>query len=218
MRHLKRGRRLGRSASHRKAMLKNLASSLMLTERETDEFDENAPRVKGRVVTTLQKAKEVRPLVERCITLARKTLAARDEAKKFATQADRGSSAWREWRSSEEWQKWNAAIAPDVAARRRALQLLGDKQAVRILFEEIAPRFADRPGGYTRVLRLADPRLGDGGTRAVLEFVGVRDRVVQRSARPSFDDQAPANDPAPATDSAASNAVDVSDDSANDDA
>jgi large subunit ribosomal protein L17 len=64
---------------------------------------------------------------------------------------------------------------------------LGDKQAVRILFEEIAPRFADRNGGYTRVLRLAKPRLGDAGTRAILELVGKNDRVRKKSTKPSFD-------------------------------
>lgn len=50
--------------------------------------------------------------------------------------------------------------------------LLGDKQAARILFEKVAPRFVDRPGGYTRILKLATPRLGDAGPRAILEFVG----------------------------------------------
>jgi large subunit ribosomal protein L17 len=65
--------------------------------------------------------------------------------------------------------------------------LLGDKQAVRILFADVAPRFADRNGGYTRILRLAKPRLGDAGTRAIIEFVGVRDRVRQRAERPAFE-------------------------------
>ena len=65
--------------------------------------------------------------------------------------------------------------------------MLGDKQAVRILFETVGPRFTDRPGGYTRVVRLAVPRLGDNGTRAVLEFVGVRDRVIERSPAPQFE-------------------------------
>ncbi len=79
-----------------------------------------------------------------------------------------------------------------MAARRRCVQLLGDKQAVGILFEEIAPRFEDRPGGYTRIVRLAQPRLGDAGVQAILEFVGVRDRVVQRSQKPTFEDAEPA--------------------------
>jgi large subunit ribosomal protein L17 len=68
------------------------------------------------------------------------------------------------------------------------LQLLGDKGAVRALFDEVAERFADRPGGYTRIIRLAKPRLGDAGTQAILEFVGVRDRVVQRSQKPAFEE------------------------------
>ena len=63
-------------------------------------------------------------------------------------------------------------MAPAVNARRRVVQLLGDKQAARIVFEKIAPRFVDRPGGYTRIFKLATPRLGDAGPRAILEFVG----------------------------------------------
>jgi large subunit ribosomal protein L17 len=63
-------------------------------------------------------------------------------------------------------------MAPAVKARRRVVQLLGDKKAARVLFERIAPRFMDRPGGYTRILKLATPRLGDAGPRALLEFVG----------------------------------------------
>jgi large subunit ribosomal protein L17 len=78
-------------------------------------------------------------------------------------------------------------MAPVVNARRRAIQMIGDKQAVRILFSEIAPRFQDRPGGYTRIVRLAKPRLGDNGTRAILELVGVRDRVIQKSTKPKFE-------------------------------
>ena len=69
------------------------------------------------------------------------------------------------------------------------MQLLGNKQAVQILFSDIAPRFADRPGGYTRVLRLAKPRLGDAGMRAILEFVGIRDRKRRRAARPLFENE-----------------------------
>ena len=75
-------------------------------------------------------------------------------------------------------------------------RLLGDKNAVTVLFEEVAGRFMERPGGYTRIVRLANPRLGDNATRAILEFVGVRDRVVQKSEKPAFDD-APAENEAP---------------------
>jgi large subunit ribosomal protein L17 len=168
-------------------MLRNLASSLFLTERNAEDED-NAPKVKGRVITTLQKAKEVRPLVEKCITIARRSLEHSADAEQYASTADRGTEEWKEWRKSSRWQQWNNAISPAVAARRRAYQLLGDKQAVSILFEDVAPRFVDRNGGYTRILRLATPRLGDAGTRAIIEFVGIHDRVVERSVKPAFSD------------------------------
>ena len=191
MRHRKRGRKLGRNPNHQRALLRNLASALILTERDPEDLRylklESEPKVKGRVVTTVSKAKEVRPLVERCVTIAKKSLAAQDAAQEHATDADHGTDAWKKWRESDRWRSWNAAIAPAVAARRRCVQLLGDKQAVSVLFEEIAPRFVDRPGGYTRILKLAQPRLGDAGEQAILEFVGVRDRVVKKSEKPAFD-------------------------------
>jgi large subunit ribosomal protein L17 len=193
MRHRRRGRTLGRAPAHQRALLKNLASSLFLTERDA-ENDDNKPKVKGRIITTLQKAKEVRPLVERCITIARNALPAQQEAEKYGTTAARNSDAWKTWRKGEKYKQWNKAVAPLVAARRRALRLLGDKQAVRVLFAEVAPRFVDRPGGYTRVLRLAKPRLGDAGTRAILEFVGVRDRARQKAVKPSFEGTAKSAD------------------------
>lgn len=177
-------------------MLRNLASSLFLTERDAED-DDNEPKVKGRIITTLEKAKEVRPLVEKCITIARHSLAAEEDAQQYATDAERHSDEWSAWRKSDEWRQWNEAIAPAVAARRRAVRLLGNKTAVRILFDEIAERFADRPGGYTRVLKLAKPRLGDGGTRAILEFVGVHDRVTKRAEAPAFDEEPVAEEPSP---------------------
>ena len=69
MRHRRTGRKLGRNPKHQRALLRNLASSLILTERDA-EFDDNAPKVKGRIVTTVAKAKEVRPMLEKCITIA----------------------------------------------------------------------------------------------------------------------------------------------------
>src|SRR4051812_32082470 len=123
MRHRRRGRKLGRAPKHQRALLRSLASALFLTERDA-EFDENKPKVKGRIITTIAKAKEVRPLVEKCITTARKGLVAQDAASQHGTNADRHSDAWKAWRESDKWQKWNAAVAPSVAARRRCLQLL----------------------------------------------------------------------------------------------
>ena len=186
MRHRRRGRTLGRNPSHRKALLKNLASALFLTERDA-EFDDNAPKVAGRITTTLQKAKEVRPLVEKCITIAKKALPHAEAAKEFSCDADRNTDAYRQWRKSDDWSKWCEARAPVVAAQRRVVQLIGDREAAAILFDTIAERFADRPGGYTRVMRLAMPRLGDAGTRAILELVGKNDRVTQKAEKPAFD-------------------------------
>ena len=172
MRHRRKGRVLGRSPSHQRALLRNLASALMLTERDVEAGEAGAPKVAGRIVTTLAKAKEVRPLVERCVTIAKHGLEAADKAREFAPSADRDSAEWKRWRQSDAWSRWARAAAPVVKARRRLVQLLGDKQAARVLFERIAPRFTDRPGGYTRILKLATPRLGDAGPRAILEFVG----------------------------------------------
>jgi large subunit ribosomal protein L17 len=143
-------------------MLKNLASSLFLTERDVDsDIDQNAPKVKGRIITTLEKALEVRPLVERCITIACRVAAVAGRGTAICDQRERHSDEWKRWRTSPQWQSWAQAMAPVVAARRRVLTMIGDKQAVRVLFSDIAPRFEEREGGYTRVLRLADPRLGD---------------------------------------------------------
>jgi len=172
MRHRRKGRILGRSPSHQRALLRNLASALMLTEQDVEPGEPGAAKVKGRIITTLPKAKEVRPLVERTITVARRGLAASARANEFATSAERGTAAWKEWRTGPQWRAWAQAMAPAVKARRRVVQMLGDKKAARIVFEVIAPRFAERPGGYTRILKLAKPRLGDAGTRAILEFVG----------------------------------------------
>ena len=189
MRHRRRGRKLGRNPSHQRALLRNLASALFLTERDA-EGEDNAPKVKGRIVTTLPKAKEVRPLVERCITIARRALPHQEAADRLEPDAERNSQEWRAWRQGERWNEWNQTIAPVLAARRRALKLLGDKQAVQILFDEIAPRFEDRPGGYTRVLRLTGVRLGDAGAQAILEFVGTHDRKRVAAVKPSFEDEA----------------------------
>ena len=177
--------------------MRNLTCSLILTERDEDYYDGlfqsdgttpvSAPRQKGRIVTTLHKAKEVRPYVERCISIAKRALPHEETAAEFSVDADRNTDEWSKWRKSGDYEKWSAAIAPAVAARRRVFALLRDKEAVQILFDKIAPRFSDRTGGYTRVLRLANTRLGDAGQQAILEFVGVHDKVKQESQKPAFD-------------------------------
>ena len=225
MRHKRKGRHLGRNPSHRKALLQNMASSLFLSERDNElneagepyqDFDtpadgRNIPKVQGRIVTTLHKAKEVRPLVEKCITIARKGLVAEEEASQYGTEAERRSQKWRTWRESDDWNRWAQAMAPAIAARRRVLKLIRNKAAMEVLFSDIAPRFAERDGGYTRIIRLAKPRLGDAGTRAILEFVGKHDRVSQKSEKPAFNDEEeapkkPVKDQAPAAEPEAAEA------------
>ena len=116
MRHRKKGRQLSRTRSHRRATLRNLATSLFRHER---------------IETTTAKAKELRPYAERLITLAR-----------------RG----------------------DVHARRLAAQKIQDRDVLGKLFDDIAPRFAERPGGYTRILKLGN-RKGDAAEMSLIELV-----------------------------------------------
>ena len=198
MRHRRKGRVLGRSPSHQRALLRNLASALFLTERDA-EGDDNEPKVKGRIVTTIQKAKEVRPLVERCITIAIRSLQARRRGASLQCRRPTipgppsGTARLSGLAQKRRLSQVATAIAPVVNARRRVFALLRDKQATRLCFDEVAPRFVDRPGGYTRIMRLAKPRLGDAGTRAILEFVGVRDRTAQKAQAPVVEPEADAS-------------------------
>ncbi len=129
MRHRKSGRKLNRTPSHRKAMFANMAASLIEHEQ---------------IVTTLPKAKEIRPIVEKLVTLGK-----------------RG----------------------DLHARRQAISRVRDVEMVRKLFDTIATRYADRNGGYLRIMR-AGFRKGDNAPLAVIEFVdrdvdarGAKDRA-----------------------------------------
>jgi len=182
MRHRIKGRILGRTASHRWAMWRNMASSLIKTAR-VDPEDKTGPKVAGRITTTLPKAKELRPYLEKIITLAKKGVAAEQIAKPLGTSAAKNTAEWKAWRDSDKWQKWNAAMAPAVNARRKAFSLLRDKDALEILFSDVAPRFETRNGGYLRIVRLPKVRLGDAGQLAFIEFVGTHDRVKTRRAQ-----------------------------------
>jgi large subunit ribosomal protein L17 len=117
MRHQVKKGMLGRNTAHRRALLRNLVTSFL--ERE-------------RVRTTLAKARSVRPVAEKMITLAKKGT---------------------------------------LHARRQALAYMTKEEAVKKLFDEIGPRFSERPGGYTRIVKL-DRRAGDGAEMAMLELVG----------------------------------------------
>jgi large subunit ribosomal protein L17 len=116
VRHRRAGRKLGRDASHRKALYANLASALI---------------EHGRIKTTAAKAKEVKPIAEQMITLGR-----------------RGG----------------------VHARRQALAYLRSQEVVHKLFSDVGPRFADRNGGYSRIVRIG-PRQGDAAEMVYLELV-----------------------------------------------
>jgi large subunit ribosomal protein L17 len=116
VRHQRKGKKLGRDSAHRKALYSNLAGSLI---------------EHGRIKTTEAKAKAVKPIAEKMITLGR-----------------RG----------------------DLAARRQALAYLRSQEVVHHLFAEVAPRFADRPGGYSRIVKIG-PRYGDAAEMVYLELV-----------------------------------------------
>ena len=116
MRHNLAHRKLNRTSSHRKAMFANMASSLITHEQ---------------IVTTLPKAKELKPIMDKLVTLAKKG---------------------------------------DLASRRRAISQVRDKTAVKKLFDVMGERYADRNGGYTRVLK-AGFRYGDNAPMAVIELV-----------------------------------------------
>ena len=127
MRHGKVHRKLGKKPAHRKAMFANMAASLIKHEQ---------------IVTTLPKAKELRPIVEKLVTLAKKG---------------------------------------GLAARRQAISEIRDVAQVKKLFEVLAPRYKERNGGYTRVLK-AGFRYGDSAPNAVIEFV---DRDVEAKGKDS---------------------------------
>ncbi len=168
MRHKLAGRHLARTPAHHLAMRRNLAQSLFQY---------------GEVTTTLPKAKEVRSFVEKLITLARKndlrsrqrvisilndrSVISREEQEQFdamsSTQQDRvlRNRSGRRHRTGTVPASYNKKTYPFVA-----------RSVVHVLINEIAPRYKDRPGGYTRIIRLAKRRVGDNTDLAILQLVG----------------------------------------------
>ena len=118
MRHLKAGRRLGVTTSHRRAMMRNMVTSIL---------------EKGEIRCTLARAKEVRKPLEKMITLAK-----------------RG----------------------DLHARRQALSFVKSKEAMSQLFDELSERYSDRQGGYCRIIKLGQTRLGDNSEMAIVQLIG----------------------------------------------
>ncbi|RDI95869.1 50S ribosomal protein L17 [Meiothermus sp. QL-1] len=160
MRHRKAGRKLNRHSAHRVALFRNLAKSLLLSPE-------------GRIVTTIPKAKELVGFVDHLITTAKKAPTLKvPEGVRFTKRRDKDGrelplKEGERLATPEEL----AAYARRNHLRRQLLRDLHDPKLVKRLLEEIAPRYADRPGGYTRVLKLALRRRGDGTQLALVELV-----------------------------------------------
>jgi large subunit ribosomal protein L17 len=143
MRHNKSGRKLGRNSGHRNAMMRNMVTSLI---------------EHGRITTTDSRAKELRKLVDRMITLGK-----------------RG----------------------DLHARRQVSQVIRTRQVVAKLFDQIGPRFKDRPGGYTRIIKLGS-RLGDNAPQSIIELVEEEFTAKPKKAAPAPKAEVKKAVPAPA--------------------
>jgi large subunit ribosomal protein L17 len=168
MRHRKAGRKLNRSASHRLALKRNLALALFRHER---------------IITTVAKAKELRPFVEKLITLAKKG----DLHARRLVVARLGPVRSAEVRPPED---------DEDAADSRTI--------VQKLFQDIGPRFKDRPGGYRRIIKRTERRLGDGGHTAFIELLKagetkVRAKPKQTAPAPKVTAPAPAAPTPPPT-------------------
>lgn len=162
MRHRKAHRKLGRTSEHRMSMLRNLATSLINSRAE-------------RVVTTLPKAKELRPFVERAITLSRRAASLDgDNSEVAGLHLRRQAAAF-----------FHPGNYRQVAATGRRGQLRPPRTAgvaaLRRLFDELGERFKDRPGGYTRIIKTGR-RSGDGAELAIIELL---DNPREKEARES---------------------------------
>ena len=157
MRHLKAHRKLGRTTEHRISLLRNLATSLINAEKE-------------HIVTTVPKAKELRPFIEKAITLARKAenLSGDDAPlrgvhlrRQAASFFHAGNSTFKAEQSRFRGKKGEA---------KDPIERTAGVKAVQRLFSELGPRYKDRNGGYTRIIRLGR-RQGDNAEMAVIELV-----------------------------------------------
>jgi len=151
MRHLKAHRKLGRTSEHRNSMLRNLATSLINSREE-------------RIVTTLPKAKELRPFVERAITLSRR-------ARSLADDGSNAQALHLRRQAAGFFHAGNTSVSA-VTGKRGQLrpERTAGVAALRRLFTDLGDRYKDRPGGYTRILKLGH-RDGDAAELAIIELV-----------------------------------------------
>ena len=157
MRHLKAHRKLGRTTEHRMSMLRNLATSLINSE-------------KGHIVTTVPKAKELRPFVEKVITLARHAKALTgDEAKAQEVHLRRQAARFFHAGNGSYAQELSRFRGKKGEKKERPVRTAG-VLAVQRLFGEIGDRYKDRNGGYTRIIKIGR-RQGDNAEMAVIELV-----------------------------------------------
>ena len=163
MRHQKAHRKLGRTTEHRISMLRNLATSLINSRED-------------RIVTTLPKAKELRPYIEKAITLSRRA----------ASLEGNGSEA-----TGVHLRRQAASFFHSGNYRRAITTRRGQTPpprsagvaALKRLFDELGERFKDRPGGYTRIIKMGR-RAGDGAELAIIELVdNAREKEAQSSTR-----------------------------------
>lgn len=152
MRHLKAHRKLGRTSEHRHSMLRNLATSLINSRDE-------------RIITTLPKAKELRPFVERAITLSRR-------ARNFADDGADARALHLRRQAAGFFHAGNMTVSETTGKRGQLRpERTAGVAALRRLFNELGDRYKDRPGGYTRILKLGH-REGDRAELAIIELVG----------------------------------------------
>src|SRR2546430_15683593 len=164
MRHLKAHRKLGRSSEHRVSMLRNLATSLINARDE-------------RIITTLPKAKELRRFGERVITLSRRAASLEGNGSEAAiVHLKRQAAAY--FHAGNYQRAENAGRRGTTRPPRTA-----GVAAVRRLFDELGERFKDRPGGYTRIIKLGR-RAGDGAELAIIELLdNPRETQAEEAAR-----------------------------------
>ncbi len=162
MRHQKAHRKLGRTSEHRTSLLRNLATSLINSREE-------------RIVTTLPKAKELRPFVERAITLSRR-------ARSLSGDGSEARALHLRRQAAGFFHAGNTSAAANTGKRGqlRPARTAG-VAALQRLFSELGERYQDRPGGYTRILKLGH-RGGDNAELAIIELV---DNVKEVEARES---------------------------------